>query len=178
MRILFLSFLSLVTLLCTVAALVPPIRRDIGPSSPSSEDIDALLAAHNAIREEYAAPPLQWSDTMAVAAASWGGRCLFQPTGGVLNDEPYGELQVAATGPFPISAAIGQFVQDEGDYNPANPTYNHWTQIVWKSTENVGCAITGCNDLLGANTGLATYYICIYDPPGNVIGEAPENVQA
>jgi len=49
---------------------------------------------------------------------------------GTLLDSPYGENIVAGTGHFPISKAMQQFVLDESDYDPANPTYNHFTQVV------------------------------------------------
>ena len=31
-----------------------------------------------------------------------------------------------------------------GTYNPNNPTYSHFTQMVWKATTQLGCAVTTC----------------------------------
>jgi pathogenesis-related protein 1 len=28
--------------------------------------------------------------------------------------------------------------------DPNNPQYSHYTQMVWKSTKEIGCAITAC----------------------------------
>ena len=177
-----LSFLSLASFHLVSAISLPGI------------DIDTFLTVHNNIRAVHEAPALKWSTDLASMAANWVGNCVFAVTEGVLRDAPYGELHAAATGVFPIDTAINQFVRSEGkvyfttyfavpenihcptplgDYDPANPTYNHFTQIVWKSTTQVGCAIAHCKDLLGSNTGLATYHACLYDPPGNIIGLAP-----
>ena len=174
----FLSFLSLATtgLLhpTSALALAAPLARDT--SVVSAEDISAFLIAHNTIREAHRAPPLKWSFDLATKAETWGDKCVFQRTGGVLDSKAYGELHAAGTGLFPIPAAIQQFTSDAANYNPADPTYNHWTQIVWQSTTSVGCAIAKCDNLFGPQTGQATYYVCLYDPAGNVIGQAPDNV--
>ncbi|MBT3220365.1 MAG: hypothetical protein HN348_14865 [Proteobacteria bacterium] len=42
----------------------------------------------------------------------------------------------------------------------------HYTQLVWSSTERVGCAFDNCAD--GSEI-----WMCTYDPPGNVVGEKP-----
>lgn len=31
-----------------------------------------------------------------------------------------------------------------GEYDPNNPTYSHFTQVVWKSTTQLGCAVANC----------------------------------
>ncbi|RDB20014.1 hypothetical protein Hypma_012791 [Hypsizygus marmoreus] len=144
----------------------------------SPAQINAFLFAHNVIRAAHNAADLTWSAEYAAKAEAWADQCQFKRTDGLLSGgTPYGELHAAATGLFPISTAIGQFAKDKGQYDPANPTYTHWTQIVWKSTTQVGCARSRCNNLLGRSTGTATYYVCFYNPAGNVIGQAPQNVQ-
>jgi len=177
--IILLSLFSLTTLLPGARA-VPNHTSTVHALSRrgSGAQRSAFLFAHNTIRKVYNAPDLAWSTDLATKAEQWADNCKFVRTEGILSAVPYGELHVAATGTFPITTAIQQFAQDAIEYNPAKPTYNHWTQIVWKSTTQVGCARSQCNDLLGHATGLATYYVCFYDPAGNVIGQAPENVQA
>ena len=41
----------------------------------------------------------------------------------------------------------------------------HYTQIVWRSTVEVGCAV--------ARSGLHEVWVCRYSPPGNVVGQRP-----
>jgi uncharacterized protein YkwD len=57
------------------------------------------------------------------------------------------------------------------DNNPDKVT-GHFTQVVWKSTQRLGCAKNTCP--LGGNS--ATLWACEYDPAGNITGEFKENV--
>lgn len=56
----------------------------------------------------------------------------------------------------------------------------HFTQLVWKATQQVGCARTECNGGQEGGEGDAPgwYVVCEYAPRGNVIGQFVENVQA
>ncbi|KAG5728496.1 hypothetical protein E4T56_gene19570 [Termitomyces sp. T112] len=138
----------------------------------SPAQIFTFLTAHNVIRKAHNATALTWSPAYAAKAELWADACNFKLTEGTLDEIPYGELHTAATGFFDITTAIGQFAKDKDSYNPAKPTFNHFTQVVWKSTTEVGCARATCSDLFGHQTGVATYYVCLYNPAGNVIGKA------
>ncbi|KIL70264.1 hypothetical protein M378DRAFT_68199 [Amanita muscaria Koide BX008] len=139
--------------------------------SASAAEIDQYVAAHNQIRKAFHVQSLQWSSDLAKKAQTWADHCQFEHSNGTLSEAPYGENIVAATGSFPISIALGLFSSDEAGYNSTSPTYNHFTQVVWKSTKNLGCAFSKCNSIFGHNR-LATMYVCLYQPPGNVIGQA------
>jgi len=155
-----------------------PYHRPLALSKRNTtSQIDAFLFAHNSMRALHNATALTWNPQYAALAEQWVDQCHFQRTNGSLSATQYGELHTAATGIFPIVTAIDQFTKDEVLYDPANPTFGHWTQIVWKSTTTVGCGRATCPDLFGPGTGNATYYACFYDPAGNVIGEAQSNVQ-
>lgn len=142
----------------------------------STAQVAAFLLAHNTVRIKHHAKHLKWSVPLAEKAEQWADACNFKHTNGVLSDEPYGENIVAATGHFPIKDAVATFVQDAGQYNPAKPVYNHFTQVVWKSTTELGCAVSTCNGIFPGR-GPATLYVCLYNPAGNVIGEIAQNVQ-
>jgi len=168
--------------------LVPNCLVHAAPLSPIPQ-INEFLAAHNGIRAAHNSSALTWSDEFAAKAANWVDACVLQLTGGILSDIPYGELQVAASGSFSIQDALNTFIQDEPNYNPVHPVLSHFTQVVWKATTQVGCAVKQCKDLLdprlvGNNNGTSTpnklhgtYYVCLYNPPGNVVGEEKHNVQ-
>ncbi|KAJ7752807.1 PR-1-like protein [Mycena maculata] len=156
-------------------------RRHAGAARSLSSILatDAYLYAHNIVRAAHGAQDLVWNMTLATQAQTWANTCQVQHSDGSLLDNPYGENIIAATGQFPISDAIHQFTLDESEYDPAaaNPTYTHFTQVVWKSTTQLGCAVAHCEGIFDPSLGMASYYVCLYDPPGNVIGDAPANVQ-
>ena len=117
----FSFFTRLFTLLAlfSTAALASPVHasqtkalRAVVGLSPG--DIQKFLDAHNTIRSQHNAPPLTWSFSLAFRAAIWADRCNLAHSGGSLWDKPYGENIAAATGVFPIEAAVSTFVSDKG----------------------------------------------------------------
>lgn len=72
---------------------------------------------------------------------------------------------------LPLSFVLFPRVPDQ--YSPDKPVYNHWTQVVWKSTTELGCAIASCRNAISNNRSRETMYVCLYNPAGNVIGQAP-----
>lgn len=140
-------------------------------------DIDTFLDAHNVVRARHGAAPLTWSFELAIKASVWADLCMMKHSDGLLMSEPYGEHIVAGTGDFPIRAAVSTFLGDKDQYSPNKPVYNHWTQVVWKSTTELGCAISSCRNAIENGRDRETMYVCLYNPAGNVIGQAPQNVQ-
>ncbi|KAL0949246.1 hypothetical protein HGRIS_009324 [Hohenbuehelia grisea] len=149
-------------------------RLTIQPRAPQAA---TWLNEHNRVRAAHGAQPLTWSPSLAMRAAAWAHRCKFVPTDGVLSSTLYGENIAAGTGRFPISSAVNMFTQDAGQYNPTHPSYTHWTQVVWKSTTQLGCATARCNGIFDPALGEATLHVCLYNPPGNVVGDALHNVE-
>lgn len=54
-------------------------------------------------------------------------------------------------------------------YSPSNPVYNHYTQVVWQNTTEIGCGLSPCNNIFDESS---TFVTCLYSPPGNVVGLA------
>jgi len=158
----------------------------LGASSPlwTPQDVDArLLAAHNAERTRLGIPPLKWNDKLAARAAGWAqeltrmdhlehaddadyedgseveGENLWRGTKGYYTPEQMvnlwvDERKIFVNGPFPRNSTTGQW-RDVG----------HYTQLVWRTTTEVGCAI--------ADNGEDEILVCRYAEGGNVIGERP-----
>ncbi|CAE6425737.1 unnamed protein product [Rhizoctonia solani] len=139
--------------------------------NPSRATSEAYLTPHNNERAQRGANALVWDDGLAASAQAWADQCKFQHS-------QTGENLYAATGDPTPANAVGAWNSESKDYNPGNPQYSHWTQVVWKATTKVGCAMKECpsGTVLGANY-ITRYYVCHYNPVGNVIGQFPENVQ-
>ncbi|KAJ2928781.1 hypothetical protein H1R20_g8314, partial [Candolleomyces eurysporus] len=143
-----------------------------GSGSTSGGDIADYLAGHNTIRRNHGASDLTWSDELASAAQRWANNCEWKHSGGAVG--PFGENLAAGTN-LGIRAAIKLWTDEVSEYNPANPKFSHFTQVVWKGTTQVGCAVQTCTGILGNSP--AKFYVCEYNPPGNVAGRFGENVQ-
>lgn len=129
----------------------------------------AILDIHNKYRALHGVGDLSWASGpysyAKLNADSYDCSGVLTHTHG-----QYGENLAAgfASGPAAVTAWY-----EEGetfDYTTYNE-YNHFTQVVWKSSTQVGCAYKDCS-----STGWGLYIVCEYNPVGNVIGEEEENV--
>lgn len=141
-------------------------------SSASSSDIDAWLTAHNTVRQDHGANNLTWSDEVASTAQAYADQCNFEHSG-----TSYGENLAEASGDPDIAAAVQLWASEASEYDASNPTYSHFTQMVWKSTTELGCGYAKCSNIY-ADYGGGVLYVCNYNPAGNVEGEFGDNVQA
>ncbi|CAL0300848.1 unnamed protein product [Lupinus luteus] len=128
------------------------------------------LNGHNAARSEVNVPNLVWDDTVAAYAQSYAdqrkGDCNLVHSGG-----SYGENIAKSSGDLTGTDAVNLWVDEKPNYD-----YNsnscvggeclHYTQVVWRNTQRLGCAKVRCD-----NGG--TFITCNYDPPGNYVGERP-----
>ena len=50
----------------------------------------------------------------------------------------------------------------------------HYTQLVWRNTTHVGCAMKEC-DKNSPFSGFSRwwFWVCDYSPPGNFVGQRP-----
>jgi hypothetical protein len=80
-----------------------------------------------------------------------------------------GKLELQA---ISIADVIKAWVDEVIDYDYASNTCRsgaqcgHYTQMIWKNTQAVGCAVAICADK-------SQLWVCNYNPPGNYIGEHP-----
>ncbi|KGB74954.1 hypothetical protein CNBG_0792 [Cryptococcus deuterogattii R265] len=145
-------------------------------SSTASNDSQTFLDLHNNFRTLYDADAVTWNDTLASYASEAASSCKFAHTGG-----PYGEnLASGVGGGYNITTGFNSWTNEASDYDSSNPQPSHFTQVVWKSTTQIGCAVTNCADgtLFTGYGADSVYIICEYYPPGNVIGAFASNVAA
>ncbi|KAI0677321.1 CAP domain-containing protein [Trametes maxima] len=138
------------------------------PTAPAV-DKQAYLSQHNGVRQQFGAQPLAWSEDLATKAQGYAEGCQLKHSDGALG--AVGENLAAATGQFDTSAAVSLFVSDQGQFNPEQVVFSHFTQVVWKSTTQLGCGVALCDNIFPARKGKATYHVCLYDPVGNIVGE-------
>ncbi|WP_162888016.1 CAP domain-containing protein [Sphingomonas mesophila] len=167
------SVRRLLVLLCVAAAAMPLPAASIGDSAFA----ERILALHNRERAAVGAPPLQWDPLLAESAASYGptlmslGRLVHSPR--ATRPGQRENLAMASTGYLSDQQLAGMWVAEKHHFAPGlfphvSRTGNwedvaHYTQMVWKGTTHVGCALYrgGGND----------YLICRYSPPGNADGK-------
>jgi uncharacterized protein YkwD len=138
----------------------------LGAQSLAREMVDA----HNAVRAGVKMPPLAWSDKLAERAQDWANTLLARRQFSHRPNSPYGENLFEITGAPATSAQVVKAWADEvRDYdyksNKCRGACGHYTQIIWRNTKEVGCAV--------ARGGGREVWVCNYDPPGNYIGERP-----
>jgi pathogenesis-related protein 1 len=136
---------------------------------PTSELAQEMLALHNAMRSDVQLPPLQWSNALAAYSQKWADTLLAKNLSLHNPNSPYGEnIFITGTGSDP-SLAVRQWAAESTDYsyrtNSCRSDCGHYTQLVWRDTAKVGCAV--------ARGQRRDIWVCSYDPPGNYRGEWP-----
>jgi pathogenesis-related protein 1 len=140
--------------------------------SVSEVDRAAYLDAHNTVRTQHGAADLTWSTNLEDAAQSGANGCEFVHSGG-----PYGENLAAGAGSFSIDAAVQLWANEAGSYNrmwlwylhsyhvlnqlyrkASDPQPSHFTQVVWKGTTQVGCAVASCDGIFDPSYGVSDIY--------------------
>ena len=168
----------------------PPTDGQAGDSRqvPGGEGEPAELAgitlAHNQVRNMVVTaeplPFLTWNNDLAATAAAWAAQCVDtdQPIGlidhnpGRSNGHPYyvGENIFGSGGGASGPEAVQLWASEGADYTYATDSCNgicgHYTQIVWRTTLEVGCALHDCPGLQFGNS-----IVCDYGPGGNSGGK-------
>ncbi|XP_014315098.1 cysteine-rich secretory protein 3-like [Myotis lucifugus] len=135
-----------------------------------------IINKHNDLRR-MASPSasnmlkMTWNDVVARNAASWATKC-------TLSHSPSYARQISSTGcgenlymsssPKSWSDAIQSLYDEVKDFKygyggtRANAVTGHYTQLVWATSHQLGCALAHC-----PHSNLQYYYVCHYCPAGN-----------
>ncbi|MBB3940535.1 hypothetical protein GGR39_002192 [Novosphingobium fluoreni] len=150
-----------------------------GATSLSGQFEARILAAHNRERAALGIEPLHWNPQLANSARGWAhhlaatGRFEHAPERPV---DPQGENLWAGTrGYYGLEAMVDGWVREKRFFRPgtfpANSTtgrvedVGHYTQLVWRQTRQVGCAL--------ARGQVEDVLVCRYAEAGNYMGERP-----
>jgi uncharacterized protein YkwD len=129
-----------------------------------------MIASHNQVRTQVGVGPLTWSPSLAAYAQEWAnklaatGQFEHRKNGGYGENLYWGQGRAASP-----SNVVSSWASEASDYNYSNnncrDVCGHYTQIVWKNTTEVGCAV--------AKVRNEEYWVCNYNPPGNYVGQKP-----
>ena len=139
---------------------------------------EVMLSAHNRARAEVGVPPLTWDPALAASAGRYARELARtrrfahapQPQGMTREGE---NLWTGTRGAYRFEEMAGHWVAEQRYFvNGVTPAFSrtgkwrdvsHYTQIIWRNTTRVGCAI--------AYNRRDDYLVCRYSPPGNVVGQ-------
>ncbi|MGI0489674.1 CAP domain-containing protein [Pantanalinema rosaneae CENA516] len=138
----------------------------------SQAGVQQMLNAHNEWRQRVGVPALTWSPQLASYAQEWAEKLLRENRFEHRQNSSYGENLASAWGqqlsPDRVVRMWGEEVNDY-DYatNSCQPgkMCGHYTQIVWRTTQQVGCGMARGNG--------KEIWVCNYNPPGNFVGRKP-----
>ncbi|KAM0802503.1 CAP domain-containing protein, partial [Usnea florida] len=139
------------------------------PSSPqyTSDSLftATILNSTNTYRTLYNASALIWNTSLATYATTWASKCQFTHSSGSPGEN-------LAQGYANVTAAVDAW-GDEGkhyDFNKGgfSESTGHFSQLVWKGSESVGCGRMECGGVGGVR---GWEVVCEYWPAGNVEGE-------
>jgi pathogenesis-related protein 1 len=159
----------------------PDVTQPVPDNSKPTMDITKVLLEHNKYRTALGISDLTWSPTLANYAQEWANElaknrnCKLQHRPHDANSKwnlIYGENIFSGSSGYTAVDAVNNWGSEKQFFNASSKTCNdgavcgHYTQIVWKITTKVGCAVAKC-----ANGNIIV--VCNYDPAGNMMGEKP-----
>ncbi len=129
-----------------------------------------MTDAHNAVRVRLGLPALRWSDELAAEAQRWANtlaaRNELMHDGSDKHGQNLFDIFNGGANPWRVVSA---WAAESRYYNARTNTCSrrcgHYTQMVWRDTKELGCAV--------ARHGNREVWVCDYAPVGNVIGERP-----
>lgn len=158
----------------------PSVKAQVKVAEPKGNEpgnLKGFTEAHNKYRRETGVPDLQWDSRLAAYAQEWAdhlksaNNCNMQhrPRSGKYTQKHGENLAWASGKEMDTAEVVENWYSEIKNYNytknSCSGVCGHYTQVVWKNSQRVGCAMAKCR-----NTEI---WVCNYDPPGNYIGEKP-----
>jgi uncharacterized protein YkwD len=142
-----------------------------------SSFISSMLQQHNSCRAEANLPGLSWSSALAGDAAKWAKHLAKIDKGEhdmSIRGQEGENLWWGTAGAYSYTEMVGYWRDEKSSFvygtypncsTSRSAIVGHYTQIVWKNTQSVGCAFS--------SNGKTDFLVCRYSPAGNIIGENP-----
>jgi hypothetical protein len=152
---------------------------DAAPIVGEPPELVGITEAHNMVRamvqHQTPLPPLAWSDALEATAKAWGMMCIntdaypnildHNPNRGAGHPYSVGENIYASGGTATAAGAVQSWASEKANYvypNGYSPATGHYTQMVWRTTREIGCARVECPSIPFSST-----IVCNYGPSGN-----------
>nr|XP_006132298.1 peptidase inhibitor R3HDML [Pelodiscus sinensis] len=160
-------------------------------------DMSALLDYHNQVRAQVSPPAanmeyMVWDERLAKSAEAWAAQCIWDHGPPQLMKYIGQNLSIYSGRYRSVVDLVKSWYYEKQHYsfpyprecNPRCPSKcsgsvcSHYTQMVWASSNRIGCAINTCTNMKvwGSTWRQAVYLVCNYAIKGNWIGEAPYKV--
>jgi len=161
--------------LALLASFTPLLIGSLGPRTNFNE---RLLAAHNRERASLGVKPLHWDEELASGALTWARHLSrtgkFEHSPDQPGVEPKGENIWGGTpGYYLPENMVGLWIAEKKQFKPGVFPFNsrsgrvedvsHYTQLIWRSTDKVGCA--------ASSVGAEEIMVCRYSSAGNILGQ-------
>lgn len=163
------------------------ITQPLDPKTQLNEN--NWLSMLNSLRKDHGAPPVVISKELlsnaqdivkkcsldSSSSSAFGQTAYKEYTQNPSNEQSFDQL---------LPKAISSWYKTIDNYDFANPQFTmqsgHATQLLWKSTTQIGCAIQLCTERTSRNMFTQPDYfyflLCNFFPPGNVKGTFEQNV--
>jgi hypothetical protein len=145
---------------------------------------NTLLNLHNNARSAVGVPTLTCSNNLAADSQSWANhlaalelicdptRSELVPPKQICDTTPHGakneNIASRVAGLYSPEEFAQLWADEKVKYNAgqrSGPGIGHYTAMVWKNTQEVGCGFASC--------GQMDFLVCRYNPPGNLPGQTP-----
>ncbi|MGN6708931.1 MAG: CAP family protein [Candidatus Nitrosocosmicus sp.] len=161
--------------------IIPSIKFQLSHAQNNQDLQSSVLSIHNQERTKVGNSPLTWSDSLAndaqqyaqhLTASGYGPNDILPHATGTGQGE---NLSWGHPGFYKAKEGVQQWADEKSnyrgqplssaDFQKGKPMIGHYTQMVWKSTTQVGCGTSSSNTL--------EVLVCRYSPPGNYYGQVP-----
>ncbi|NXN13875.1 PI16 inhibitor, partial [Indicator maculatus] len=149
--------------------------------SLSDEEKKIILDGHNKYRSQVSPPAMDmlkmiWDTELEAFAQAYAEKCIWDH-----NKERgrRGENLFAMAPTLDLDFAVEDWNGEEKYYNltaascEPGQMCGHYTQVVWASTQRIGCGAKFCEQLDGIEAEGMHLLVCNYYPPGNMKGRKP-----
>lgn len=166
------------------------VYMDAPPGTGEPANLTGTTAAHNQVRAAVDTtgiaagplPPMVWDPALATLAMNWASQCIDADNNGLVDHSStsyrtnaagysyVGENIFASGGSATGTQAVTTWAAEKANFTyptTCSSTCGHYTQVVWRTSIHVGCALVTCSNLTYKSTVL-----CNYGPGGNS-GGAP-----